>query len=102
MADITLLPEDLVSRAPGLAQRLFEERMLVITVNDSKLHRLNEAGTFIWQLLETPRTIEDIGREVAGHFDGCSGQQALDDTLRFIGTLLDKDLVVRNSVGITP
>jgi hypothetical protein len=54
----------LITKAPRLAQRVFEDRMLVITVQNSKLHRFNEGGTFIWRLLDEPQSVVEISEKV--------------------------------------
>jgi len=87
-------PDDVIARSPRIAQRLFEERMLVITVDDSKLHRFNEVATFIWQQLDTPKKIGDICALVAGHFD-CAGGDAIEkDIHAFVEVLVRKGLLV--------
>jgi hypothetical protein len=67
---MSLSSNDTVSRSAKIAHRLFEDRMLVITAKDSMLHRFNEVGTFVWQLLEKPQTVGAICAGVASHFDG--------------------------------
>jgi hypothetical protein len=84
---------DTISRSPRTAQRLFEERMLVITVDDSKLHRLNEVATFIWQLLDVPRTVGEISDLVARHFAGCSAETALKDVRAVAKKMVARGLV---------
>ena len=76
-----------------VAQRLFEERMLVITPQDSTLHRFNEVGTFIWQTLENPKTVEEIIARVCDHFD-CDEKDHVDtDVVKFIDKLARKRVV---------
>ncbi len=93
MTGTALTESSTVSRSKRVAQRLFEGRMLVITVDDSKLHRFNEVGTFIWQLLGAPLSVEEMGRRVAGHFEGCSQEQAQNDVIAFVEALVQKGLV---------
>jgi hypothetical protein len=76
-----------------VAQRLFEERMLVITPQDSTLHRFNEVGTFIWQTLENPKTIEEIISRVSDHFDCDEKDQVDRDVVKFIDKLARKKVV---------
>lgn len=84
---------DTVVRSPRLAGRLFEERMLVITPADSMLHRLDEAGTFIWSLLETPRTAGSLIDAVADHFDGFDKEKNGPEVLAFLAEIAAKGLV---------
>jgi len=82
-----------IVRADNVAQRLFEERMLVITPRDSMLHRFNEVGTFIWQLLETPKTADEICEAIKIQFDSVDEKKLTDDITVFIEKLLEKKLV---------
>jgi hypothetical protein len=86
-------PHDSVSRSTRIAQRLFEERMLVITAGDSMLHRFNEVGTFIWQLLEKPQTVNAIRSAVASHFEGFSEKKHSADLYGFLEALEKKGCV---------
>lgn len=93
-----ILPADTISRSPRIAQRVFEERMLVITVDDSKLHRFNEVGTYIWQQLETPKTLREIVDLVAEHFDGCNRTTLNKELARFLEKLASKKLITITGV----
>jgi hypothetical protein len=90
---VTIGQESIVARAPNLAQRLFEEEMLVITANDSMLHRFNEVGTYIWSLLEKDRTVHDILVSIEERFEGFDKKQNQGDILRFLEELRQKKLV---------
>ena len=85
--------EDIVSRSTRIAQRLFEGRMLVITAEDSLLHRFNEAGTFIWQSLEKPVTVGAICSAIERHFEGFSAKDNIGDLRLFLAALEKKGCV---------
>lgn len=76
-----------------VAQRLFEDRMLIITPQDSTLHRFNEVGTFIWQSLEDPKTVEEIIMKVCDHFDCDDKDQVDTDVVKFIDKLAKNKVV---------
>ena len=82
-----------VSRAGNLAQRLFEERMLVITAHNSTLHRFNEVGTFLWQQLDTPKTVDRLIQSVAENFQGFDAKRDSRDIMRFLEELGKKKLI---------
>lgn len=86
--------KDKIKRVTNVAQRLFEEQMLVITPKDSLLHRFNEVGTFIWQILDTPKTIEEICKAVKEHFEGVDDEQVLKDVTEFAVKMEEKKLVI--------
>jgi hypothetical protein len=90
---MALSPLDVVSRATRIAQRLFEERMLVITAQDSQLHRFNEVGTFIWQLLEKSMTVGAICTAVEEHFDGFDAGKSFQEISDFLVSLEKKKCV---------
>jgi hypothetical protein len=93
---MTIALSDTISRAPALAQRLFEGSMLVITAKDSMLHRFNEVGTFIWRAIEQPRTVGDICALVAGNFADAQGDEVTRDALSFLQELRGKGMIVVN------
>lgn len=76
----------------NVAQRLFEEQMLVINPKDSLLHRFNKVGTFIWQILETPKTVELICAKVNEHFEDIYEKPIFKDITGFIAKLEEKKL----------
>ena len=91
------LKNEKIVRVENAAQRLFEDRMLVITPRDSMLHRFNEVGTAIWQILETPKTRDEICAEVKERFDGVDAKQLTNDVDVFIEKLKQKKLVESGS-----
>ncbi len=82
-----------IVRADNVAQRLFEERMLVITPRNSMIHRFNEVGTFIWRLLETPKTKDEICSSIMEHFDKVNSETLHTDIAVFLKKLQEKKLV---------
>jgi len=85
---------DTISRSDGLAQRMFEERMLVITAKDSKLHRFNDAGTFIWNQLERPKSVNELLAGLVDHFSNIDAGQGKEDLLKFLEGLHRKGLII--------
>ena len=94
---MNITKKDKIERSQNVAQRLFEEQMLVINPKDSLLHRFNEVGTFIWQILDTPKTVEEICAAVKEHFEGVDDEQAFEDVTRFIIKLNEAKLVNINT-----
>jgi hypothetical protein len=84
---------DIITKNPKIAQRLFEERMLVITAKDSMLHRFNEAGTFIWKAIDKPLSIKDICNSLDNNFNGFDVKKSLQEILEFLEALEKKNLV---------
>jgi hypothetical protein len=90
---MTISPDSTVCRAPNLAQRLFEEEMLVISSRDSMLHRFNEVGTFIWGQLEKAMTVNELLTAVANRFEGFDLKRNASEIETFLAELEKKGLV---------
>jgi hypothetical protein len=90
---MTIPSNSTICRAPNLAQRLFEEEMLVISSRDSMLHRFNEVGTFIWGRLEKAMTVNALLAEVADHFEGFDLKRNSSEIETFLAELEKKGLV---------
>jgi hypothetical protein len=88
-----LSPNDFISKNIHIAQRLFDERMLVITAKDSMLHRFNEAGTFIWSTLDKPTSLKEICKSLEEHFKGFDARNNFNEISDFITALKEKNLV---------
>jgi hypothetical protein len=93
MTRMTIPSNCTICRAPNLAQRLFEEEMLVISSRDSMLHRFNEVGTFIWGQLEKAMTVRDLVADVADHFGGFDSKRNRSEIEVFLTELEKKGLV---------
>jgi hypothetical protein len=90
---MALSENDIITKNPKIAQRMFEERMLVITAKDSMLHRFNEAGTFIWKAIDKPLTTKEICNSLEIYFNGFDTKKSLQEILEFIQALEKKGLV---------
>jgi hypothetical protein len=54
---------------PQTASRVIERVAFVVTTNGNKLHTLNRVGSYIWELAEEPRAIDEISRAVEEQFE---------------------------------
>ena len=93
LADTLSLSTTIV-RAPNLAQRLFEERMLIVTPRDSVLHRLNEVASALWDSLEKPQTVADLCQVIGQRFEGFDHQKNQKDILDFLAIMKTKGLIL--------
>jgi Coenzyme PQQ synthesis protein D (PqqD) len=91
---MTLSVHDRVSKNEHIAQRMFDDQMLVITAKDSMLHKLDDVGTFIWGSIYNNLSIKEICDLLQESFDGFDSQKNLADVCSFIETLEKKKLVV--------
>jgi hypothetical protein len=90
---MSLSHSSIITKNPKIAQRLFEEKMLVITAKDSMLHRFNEVGTFIWSAIDKPLSIQDICNSIEDHFNGFEIKKSSQEIFDFIKALEKKGLV---------
>lgn len=57
-------------RNPRTAWRFYEDTVLIVTPDDSKLHKLNETASFVWKILENgPIGLEKIVEMVYNEFE---------------------------------
>ena len=89
----------IIQRSGQAASRLFEGQMLVITSDDSMLHRLNEVGTFIWQFLDAPRSIEEICAAIEQHFSDFDRNHNREEIIHFIVEMREKHLITAGTVN---
>lgn len=89
----TVQPADIIRKSLKIAQREFEGEMLVITAADSKLHRFNAVGTFIWKVLENPTSFSDICKEVSENFQNFNNNANLKEIEQFLLVLWRKNLI---------
>lgn len=67
--------------------------MLVITPSDSQLHKFNNVGTFIWDLLETPTSLEQICLAIHENYRNFDKDRDYEELARFLLSLEKKHLV---------
>jgi hypothetical protein len=46
--------------SPRLSWRVLDGQVLILCPEEGTLHRLNETGTRVWELLDGARTLEDV------------------------------------------
>jgi hypothetical protein len=69
------------------------EGLAVVVVPERReVHQLDEVGTFVWSLLESPRTLDDLADAVAAEFE-VDPPRALQDLKPFLDSLSSKGLL---------
>ena len=76
------------------------EDTVVLHLEAEEYFQLNEVGSRIWELLETPRTVEELATQLHKEFE-VSPQQLRTDLVAFLQRLLELDLVEVVSDGET-
>lgn len=75
------------------AQREFEGQMLIVTSSDSRLHRLNNVGTFIWMMLETPTLFSTVIAAIGQNYADFDQNSDSDCVAQFLLLLSKKGLI---------
>jgi hypothetical protein len=74
-----------------IAQGLLDETVILDPEAGTYL-RLNRTGSWVWQRLDGPRTVEELAQGVAEEF-GVDRSQARDDVSAFARDLVARELV---------
>ncbi len=97
MKELAAIPKDaLLVQTRKYAQREFEGQMLIVTSSDSKLHRLNGVGTFIWKMLESPTPISTLLAAIAENYADFDEIKDSDSVAQFLLLLSKKGLISIN------
>lgn len=79
-------------RAVGAAGQQFGDEFVVLDPAGRMLRGFNETAARVWALADGTRTARQVAEQVATEFD-VGSEQVLEDTLRFLSTLVAQGLV---------
>ncbi len=79
-------------RAESTAWRVIDNEAVIVSPMESEVTVLNDAGAFIWKLMDGSRDITQIAEELSGEFD-VSTDAAENDVSEFIEDLANKKLI---------
>jgi hypothetical protein len=82
----------LIERDPSLRTVVVEGDVIVTNLAKCKCFALNRSASMVWQILETPRTVEQICTALADHFE-VGEEQCRAEVGTLIDTWRDKGLV---------
>ncbi len=71
---------------------------MMMSISKGKYYALDATAQRIWQLIEEPRPIGEVVRELVSEYD-VTPQQCESDVTRFAGELMDNGLVVEITDG---
>jgi hypothetical protein len=66
--------------------------VVILHLDDGAYYGLNEVGTRVWQLLQEPRTPEEIAKDIVREFE-VEPEQCARDIDELLRTLFEKGLV---------
>lgn len=81
-----------IARAEGLFAAPVDEDLVILSQNSNNYLGLDEIGRRIWDLLETPRRVDELCRQLAGEYSG-SPEQITADVLPFLDELVSEGIV---------
>jgi hypothetical protein len=89
-----LLPSDNLVRAPDLIATDMDGETVMMDVESGIYFGLSGVGGRIWELLEDPRSAEDLTRAIMAEFD-VDPETCRTDVQSFLDSLLENGLVKR-------
>jgi PqqD family protein of HPr-rel-A system len=80
------------ARDPGVPHQKMDEETIVVDPRTREVHLLNETAARIWELLASPRSLEQLTATLAGEYDASDEEVrgAVEETL---ATFRDKGLL---------
>lgn len=88
-----MLDEYIHRNDKNIAYRVIDDEAVIVNVNKSTFHTLNDLATFIWNSIDGKTTTKDIIRNVINEFQ-VNEAVAEKDTLEFINELKEKNLII--------
>lgn len=91
--NLPLSPNALITKGEGHVSAAVDNETVIMSADTGRFHVVAAAGAFIWNLLDTPRTLEQLILELAASFD-VKFAQCRDDVEEFVASLVDRKLVI--------
>lgn len=89
---LTNMPQVFYRQAARTAARVIEGSAFVVAVDNQLLLELNDVGTFVWEKLQTPLTVERLTRMVVDEFE-VDEEAARADVSTFLSQLTQRGVV---------
>ncbi|HWD28530.1 MAG TPA: PqqD family protein [Rhizomicrobium sp.] len=89
-----LMPDTKLQRTEDWLSTVSNGAVIMMHGANGRFVALNETGSRIWALLETPLTVKDIGARLAEEFE-ISPEQAVADMTPLVNLLLDNGAIAR-------
>jgi Coenzyme PQQ synthesis protein D (PqqD) len=92
MSDTTLTPDAIAVASQHQLSTTLSEEVVILGLRDTVYYGLQDVGTRIWQLLQTPRSVRQIVDHIVNEYDVIEVTAAA-DVCRLLGELRDRGLV---------
>jgi PqqD family protein of HPr-rel-A system len=80
-------------RDPTLPFQRMDEDTIVVDARTREVHLLNETAARIWDLLETPSSVDELAAALAEEYEGASPEELRAEVEAFVGELGGKGLI---------
>lgn len=87
-----------LQRSDELLTAAVNDELLMMSVDHGKYFNLNAVGTRIWELLETPTTLDGLVAALTAEYD-VGPDIARQEVERFINALRDRGLLARSDAA---
>jgi len=81
-----------IIRTPNLASCVIDADLVILNLSHNNYTAFDAIGRRIWDLIESPRRVDELCRQLSEEFDGVPDEIAA-DVLRFLNELEDEQLV---------
>tara|TARA_Y100000294_G_C8570723_1_gene342622 strand:- start:7233 stop:7523 length:291 start_codon:yes stop_codon:yes gene_type:complete len=92
MDEMKITENSTVQRAEQVASRSIAGKMVLMKAPIPTLNTLNGVAGFIWEQLETPKSIGELASCLAGEYE-VSAEEAETDLLLFVKDMVRRDLI---------
>lgn len=92
MNEARLFSGDAVRRADGLFAAAVSDELLMMSVELGRYFNLNAVGARIWELLETPRTVDGLVAALTAEYD-VAPDTVRQEVERFLDALCERGLL---------
>lgn len=82
-----------IHRNKNCAYQVAEGKAVIMLADNSNIFTLNEIGTEIWNLLETPKTIDNIIKGLLLIYGDDENETIKNDVLEFLNTCFNNKIV---------
>ncbi|MBF0546408.1 MAG: PqqD family protein [Candidatus Riflebacteria bacterium] len=91
MVEITMATT--ISRSDNIVVGLVDKDMMVANIENGKYCQLNETGNLIWELLESPKTVDELCNLLIKDFR-VSKENCQNDIISFLKEMVDRKIVL--------
>lgn len=82
-------------RRAGITKRVLGAEVMLYFEDTESIHVLNRTSAFIWDFLENPASLDEIGAAVCNHFEVPEDANVAGDVRNVMEAFLNQGLVVK-------